>query len=189
MFLKDSGQIHTINRNNFEFIFRELYPALCKYCIQFMRKPELAEDIVQEVFADVWEKRHELKIVTSVKAYLFKAVKNRSIDFLQSKFARITFDDETTIKNLPGKNDPHEDLEYAELEVIIWVALSELPEKCYIIFSMSRYGNYTNKEIAGILNISTKTVENQITIAIKKVRAFVEKNLSTIPEVVPVYGY
>jgi RNA polymerase sigma-70 factor, ECF subfamily len=166
-----------LDKINFEKLFNELYPALCRCAIQFVRIPEIAEDIVQEQFVDLWEKRESLIIHTSLKAYLYKSVKNKSIDYLRSKFAKIQFVQEEFSHNLREESNPLKIMEEQELDSAITEAIEELPEKCYTVFSLSRFGDLTNRQIAEELRISEKTVENQITIAIKKIRLSIESYL------------
>jgi RNA polymerase sigma-70 factor, ECF subfamily len=166
-----------IDKTYFEKVFHEFYSSLCRYSIQFVRRPEIAEEIVQELFIYLWDNKNELQIHTSIKSYLYVAVKNRSISYLQSKYTNIQFLSEEASYQLIENTDPHSRLENEELSEIFTKAINSLPEKCYIIFSMRRHGEYTNKEIAHILNISEKTVENQISIAFKKLRSILSKGL------------
>ena len=159
----------------FENLFNELYVPLCRYCIQFIRIPEIAEEIVQEQFVYIWEKRFDIHIHTSLKSYLYASVRNKSIDYLKSKFARINFVNEQSSYELIETLNPLNIIEETELSSIMTIAIESLPEKCHIIFTMSRFGDLTNKQIAQELELSEKTIEAQITIAIKKIKSFVEK--------------
>jgi len=167
-----------LKATTFEKLFKELYPSLCRCAIRFVRIPEIAEEIVQVQFMELWEKRGSVKIHTSYKSYLYKSVKNKSIDYLRSKFAKLNFVQEEFSYTLIEQSNPIKDIEEKELESVITAAIKELPEKCYIVFSLSRFGDLTNKQIAQQLGISEKTVENQITIAIKRVRIVVENYLN-----------
>lgn len=159
-----------LDDKTFEQLFNELYPALCRYSLQFVRRPGLAEEIVQEQFIALWEKRNEIIIHSSYSSYLYTSVKNRSIDYLRSKFAKLKFVAEDQSFTIQDQSTPQHSLEEDELTTQITLSINSLPEKCYTIFSMSRFGMLTNKAIANELNISEKTVENQITIAIKKIK-------------------
>jgi len=169
--------LNILDNDTFERLFRDLYTSLCRYCIRFVRRPEIAEEIVQEQFIYIWEKRNELSIHTSFKSYLYMAVKNKSINYLQSKFAKIQYLQGECSYELKENADPHSIIEDQELTEIISEAMDLLSEKCYIIFSMRRFGDFTNKQIARALNISEKTVENQITIAFKKLRPILVKSI------------
>jgi RNA polymerase sigma-70 factor, ECF subfamily len=165
---------------SFGRLFNELYPALCRHCIKFVRIPEVAEEIVQDQFVNIWEKRDELQIRVSYKSYLFKAVEYKAIDYLRSKFAKIHFVGEEFSDEASEILNPLHKLENEELAAAVTKALEHLPERCYIIFSMSWFSELTNKQIAQELNISEKTVENQITIALKKLKILLGEFLSIL---------
>ncbi len=165
------NKIIVVNKAAFEWLFNELYNNLCRFSIKFVLIHQIAEDIVQNVFIYLWENRNEIDIHTSYSSYLYKAVKNKSIDYLRSKYAKINFVQEDAACDSIEYSNPLKKLEEGELESYITKVISELPEKCSIIFSMSRFGDLTNKQIAENLNISEKTVEAQITNAIKKIKA------------------
>lgn len=164
--------ITKLDDGNFEGIFREYYAPLCRYCIQFVRRAEIAEEIVQEQFIILWEKRDIIDIHTSISSYLYKSIKNKSIDYLKSKYVKLKFDEVSDAILIADSNNPHEIVEGIETGKIIDSAIKKLPEKCYAVFSLSRFGGLSNKEIAKELNISIKTVENQVTIALKKIKDF-----------------
>jgi RNA polymerase sigma-70 factor, ECF subfamily len=168
--------ISKLDNGNFELLFRENYTVLCRYCIQFVRVPEIAEEIVQDQFITLWEKREQIEIHTSVKAYLYKSVKNKSIDYLKSKYARLKSGETAEMYNIADNNSPQSIIEGNEATRIIEMAIKQLPEKCYAVFSLSRFGGMSNKEIADELNISVKTVENQVTIALRKIKDFLRKH-------------
>ena len=143
----------------------------------FVGDPQTAENIVQDVFVKIWTNREKLFIQSSPKAYLYKAVKNKSINYLKSKYANIHFEEENAIFNIADFFTPEHEYEIKELKNSIDTAKKKLPDKCYHIFSLSRYSSLSNKQIAQQLNISEKTVENQITIALKKIKSFLDKQL------------
>lgn len=159
-----------LDSNSFDKLFNELYPELCRFSIQFVCIPEIAEEIVQDQFVYIWERRHTIQIRDSYKSYLFKAVKNKSINYLKSRFAKTNFVKEELSYDLSEQTNPLKLIEDKEQTTLVTKALEYLPERCHVIFSMSRFGELSNKQIANELNISEKTVENQITIAIKKLK-------------------
>jgi RNA polymerase sigma-70 factor, ECF subfamily len=168
--------ITKLDKGNFEVIFREYYVPLCRYCIQFVRRPEIAEEIVQEQFITLWEKKDVIDIHTSINSYLYKSVKNKSIDYLKSKYAKLKFDELNELIIIRDNQNPHQIIELEETSKIIESAINQLPEKCYMVFSLSRFGGFSNKEISDELNISIKTVENQVTIALRKIKEFLKKH-------------
>ena len=163
----------------FNLLFNELYIPLCRYCMKFVNDSDVAEDIVQEQFIYIWEHRAKLKHTSSIKAYLAKAVKNRSLNYLRDQFSRKTDQQLEVVAKFDAKYElPSEILEIKELEAILEKGIESLPIKCRIIFSMKRFAGMTNREISENLQISIKTVETQMTIALKKLSTFVSKNWS-----------
>jgi RNA polymerase sigma-70 factor, ECF subfamily len=167
-------QLRSDNEEVFSFIFHQFYKELCRYALQMIRIEESAEEVVQETFVKIWEKRKELHITTSFKAYLYTAVRNRSINYLKSKFAQTKQTDIDSVVH-PHHSDVETTLEGKELQEILNQAISLLPEKCRIIFNLSRQTGLSYAEIAEQLNISIKTVENQMGIALKKLREYLHK--------------
>jgi RNA polymerase sigma-70 factor, ECF subfamily len=162
--------------NDFKQIFIELYAPLCRFALKFVHDPDTAKDIVQDLFVYFWENRDRLSRISSVKMYLFTAVKNRSLNYLQKKYPNIQLHQ---IDEYDGsfqdflQPSASELLECKELENILEKALKNLPEKCRIIFTLKRFADMSNKEIAVYLNISVKTVEAQMTIALRKLTTHV----------------
>jgi RNA polymerase sigma-70 factor (ECF subfamily) len=129
-----------------------------------------AENIVQDIFVMLWEKREVLEIKVSLAPWLFTLVKNRCLDFLRHEMAGKEF-----AKEYEAKRIALEQLDYAfssdeELEEILAAAINSLPERCREIFIKSRVEGKKYKEIAAELEISINTVENQMSIALKKLR-------------------
>jgi RNA polymerase sigma-70 factor, ECF subfamily len=181
--LKNNKSQNPFLDSNFTKLFNELYTPLCRYCMNMVGEKDYAEDIVLEQFVYIWEHRERLGEHKSIKSYLFTAVKHRSINHLKKQFSR---NSAYCIESLPEKSlqgkipDPSDLLENKELGLILENALAQLPEKCRIIFTMKKIGEYTNKEIAHNLDISIKTVENQMTIAFKKLMTFVSTHWTFI---------
>jgi len=169
----ETGKV--LDRYKFEQLFKELYPQLLRYCTQFIRNQTIAEDIVQEKFIQLWEKRDTLQINTSYKSYLFAAVRNKCIDIIRSRYAHsfITIDEKTNCTAEDANS--YQTIEYKEFSDAVTQAVENLPDKCYTVFSMHRYGNLKRKEIAKELNISERTVDNHLAYALKKIKMFLLK--------------
>ncbi|MFA9389984.1 MAG: RNA polymerase sigma-70 factor [Prolixibacteraceae bacterium] len=164
-FFKDS--------TDFKALFEKFYPELCRYAFYLTNDKSIAEDLVQELFISLWEKRDSLQI-ESVKSYLYTAVKNRSLNFLQSYYKKnIQFG--ITGKDDSVSNSTKEEVEYNELTLLLKEAVKTLPPKCYSVFFLKRFEYLSTKEIAGKLHLSEKTVENQMTIALKKIAVFLDR--------------
>lgn len=160
-----------------EILFRQYYSYVCRAVYQIVTDAQVAEDIGQDVFFEVWRKKDKLLITTSLKAYLRRAAVNKTLNYLRDK--KIKWDDEPILPtlegNLPNANEP---LETEELQELIDTAIDQLPEKCRIVFLLSRQEDLSYQEIADCLNISTKTVENQISKALKHMRVALKPYLS-----------
>lgn len=164
-----SERIAAGDKEAFEQIFKKYYKDLCRYALRFLRKEELAEEIVQDLFITLWEKRKKLDIKASLGAYLFAGVKNKSLNYLKSQFARQDF--QRGIEELSLSTDnTQETLAYNELDELVTAAINSLPKKNRIIFDLNRNAGMSYQEIADQLNISRKTVENQIGISLKKLK-------------------
>ena len=158
-----------------EELFNEYYIPLCRFCAQFVRNTNIAEDIVQDTFVKIWEKRDSIIVNTSYKSYLYTSVRNKAIDHLKSRSAKLMNENVQLDDKIADAADITESIEKKETEAIINKAIESLPEKCFVIFSLKRYGELSNEQIAEKLNLSEKTVQNQITIAKKKLKAYFQK--------------
>lgn len=159
-------------------LFDQYYNYMCHAVYRIMPDRVMVEDIVQEVFYELWRKREKLNITTSLKAYLRRACINKTLNHIRDQ--KIKFDDEDKIYELDLSTsvDGQEQMEATELQTLINKTIDALPAKCRIIFSMSRFEDMKYKEIAHELNISVKTVENQISKALKLLRLSIEPHLN-----------
>jgi RNA polymerase sigma-70 factor (family 1) len=175
--------MNPFRNNNYNLIFDQLYVPLCRYCIKLVNNREVAEDIVQEQFIYLWENWARLENIASLQAYLYTSVKNKSLNYIKKTFSEKTFVAiPATIEQIGDKgiSNPQELIEAQELEKILEKALEELPVQCRKIFGLKRFGQMSNQDIAESLNISIKTVEAQMTIALRRLKYFVIDNWGVI---------
>jgi RNA polymerase sigma-70 factor, ECF subfamily len=158
------------NRQLFNQLFSDYYVNLCRFAYTYLKDDDISEEIVQEVFIALWEHRTTLDINVSIRSFLYISVKNRSLNYIRSMNTRIHHEDEFAIEQATRVSHIIDFCEREELTYLIDQAVTELPDQCRTIFEMNRYQDLTYKEIARNLNISPKTVENQMGIAIKKLR-------------------
>ena len=154
----------------FRFFFDKYYTDLCNFVNQYLNYPEMAEELVQDVFVYLWEKKSDISLHTSVKAYLYLASKNKSLNYLRNAKTKIRL-----LENYRKENDEIQAtsdlfLDSDELKNILDKSIDSLPDRCREIFLLSRQSELSHKEIANKLNISPKSVENQIGIALKRLR-------------------
>ena len=153
----------------FHSLFERYYLTLSAFAGKYLNDIEVARDIVQDLFVHLYEKRHTLLITASLKSYLYQSVQNRCMNHLNSLKRR---DDHH--QNIGRTGDHATELEEqimaTELEQKIFQNINELPEQCKKIFLMNRMEGKRNGEIAASLNISKRTVETQISKALKILR-------------------
>ncbi len=154
----------------FELLFHHYYPGLVLFSSQFTTDRNEAEEIVQDFFVKFWQKHHQISLTDSLKAYFFLSVKNSSLNFLKHRKV-----EEKYIQQMMKLSDRY--LAYdpdlyidSELQEKLKSAIDLLPEKCREIFTMSRIKGLKNDEIADQLNLSKRTVETQISKALKILR-------------------
>jgi len=160
------AEIRNGNEEAFNKAFDLYYSRLCFYADQILHDFDLSRSIVQQVFVDLWIKRERL-LVTSLQAYLYNSTRNASLDVLKHKKVESRY-----LSSLEQNESFVETdlMEEAELADRINTAIQNLPEKCREIFLLCRFEGLKYAEIADRLNISVKTVEMQISIALKKLR-------------------
>lgn len=150
----------------FEEHFKAFYQPLCLFALRYTGELDDAEDVVQQTFVDVWDKRQTMDRILNLKAYLFQAVKNRSLSYSSKN------DHLQAVDTLPDVEDESldEQIHCAERDARLWNAIDGLPPERKRIFLLSKRDGLKYKEIAEELNISVKTVENQMGKALKALR-------------------
>jgi RNA polymerase sigma-70 factor, ECF subfamily len=156
-----------INEKEFEVLFKSKFTALCNLSYTIVKNEDLSKDVVQQVFIKLWDKQHSLNIRGSIEAYLYRMVINTSLNQIEreKKYIRLEHHTQIIRETFDSKNENPRLIE--EREKKVRMAVSELPNKCQAVFSLSRFENLSNKEIASHLGISVKTVEKHITNAFK----------------------
>lgn len=149
-------------------LFELHYKSLCIYIVQFTHNLNEAEDIVQESFIKLWEKRKTIQINTSLKAYLFKSAYNLLLNNLRKKDKEREMISDLKYELFLSQIENNE-FEESKIKKIK-ASINKLPAKCKKILMLSKKEGLKNREIAGQLNISIKTVESQIRIAFQKIR-------------------
>lgn len=164
------NQIKSGNKSSFQFLFERYYSPLARFALLYTRDKDVAEEIVQEFFFQFWVKREKNIISTSVKSYLYSSIRNRSLNFKRDEKNHIDINDELTFFSNNQLSDADSEIDYEFVKFQVKNAIESLPEKCKQIFKLSREDKLTYKQIAEKLNVSHKTVENQMGIALKKLR-------------------
>lgn len=158
------------NESAFEMLFRTFYQPLCRYAYSFLQDRDEAEEVVQATFINVWDKRSQIDIETSVKSYLYRMVRNACLNFIKHEKVKQQHVAHEMAFGEPAHEGPQQAVVASELEEKIYEAMKALPEQCRIVFQLSRFEELKYSEIADQLGISVKTVENQMGKALKIMR-------------------
>lgn len=163
-----------------EQLFQKYYFSLCLFSKKYVVDSSLAEEVVSDVFFNIWQNRKTLTISSSLKAYLFVATKNQSLKVIRNTQST-SFDED--LSNLHLKLSPYyssDSLEYNEVKNRIELIINELPPQRRIIFKLNRIDGLKYKEIADKLGISVNTVQKQMLEAIKHVSQYESQFISSI---------
>ena len=163
----------------FRILFDTYYKYLTAIAYRYLKEGEKAKDIAQDAFVVLWNQRNHLEIKLGVKPYLRQVVVNKCLNHLRRE-ERIDFSENSQLPETTTSIDAIHHLEKEDLQKTIQEAVDNLPNRCRIIFCMSRYEEKSHKEISQALGISPKTIENQITIALKVLRKAIHKTVSLI---------
>ncbi len=165
----------------YEVTYKQLFKPLFIYAFTMLNDEAKAEGIVQHVFLKLWEKKDTIEIKTSLKAYLYKAVHNSSLNAIKHIQVKQQYESHLThtMKNEYAET-PERSNAGKQLEGRIRHALAELPEQCRTVFQLSRFEDLKYREIAERLSISEKTVENHIGKALKIMRVKLSDYLVSI---------
>lgn len=164
-------EVVEINTAVLNTLFKNHYDELCRYAHSILKDQDVAEDVVQQLFIKLWEKRETISEIENIRSYLFRSTFNMSLNE-KKKMQRMPKSDEDIVLNnsLHASEDASDLIVSNELQEKIDSAMLVLPEKCREVFHLSRNEQLSYKEIAQEMNISTKTVENQVGKALRIMR-------------------
>lgn len=153
----------------FEAVFKEHFKGLHAYACTIVRDDMDAEEIVQNVFYKLWERKEQITELQSINAYLYRAVYNESLNYLKHEKVKMAYRSHAN-HSMDMHESAADQASVKQLEQRIQTAMNELPEQCRTIFQLSRFEELKYREIADRLGISVKTVENQMGKALKVLR-------------------
>ena len=158
-----------LDKQLFEQLFKEFFSPLCRFAYGYLNDQDASQEIVQDVFINLWQKKETITSDKSVKSYLYTSVKNRCLNYIRDrkKFRSQYLDVDIELEIPVQEEDMFSE---SETQDKINAALDKLPEKCRQVFELSRFEEMKYKEIAVKMNISIKTVEVQISKALKILR-------------------
>jgi len=153
-----------------KYLFNNYHDRLCYYCYRMIRDKDAAKEIVHDVFVNIWINRKKWKPKNSVKSYLYKAVKNKSINYLKQPGFSLRSDNQIEEIEIHSQNNPGVILEAKEIREAYKSAVEKLPEKCRQIVILIKENGLSYQEAAEIQNVSIKTVETQMRLSFQKLR-------------------
>ena len=175
-------RIRSGDEGAFRSLFMKYFARLCAFVQTIVRAEEKAQDVVQKVFVKLWEKRRVIMIAKTVLGYLMSSCKNEAFNYLKMEKTRQKYENQYA-------EDYHQAQTYelkagdgTEISQVVNKAIEQLPDKCRQIYTMSKKEGLSYQEIAAFMKISEKTVENQIGIALRKLREALRPHLTLINE-------
>jgi RNA polymerase sigma-70 factor, ECF subfamily len=158
----------------FEELFRAHYEGLCRFAHRYLQDASQAEDLVQELFADLWTDHAHLELRGSVRAYLYTAVRNRSLNLRKHRLVERDWVRNEAIPDVRELHKPpqhaDESLDVAERDAHVHAAIEALPERCRIVMQLRWREQLSYAEIAGVMGISIKGVEIQLSRGLQALR-------------------
>jgi RNA polymerase sigma-70 factor (ECF subfamily) len=168
------------NERAFNSIFKQYYKPLCQFSYSFIKVQDTAENLVQEVFAKLWEKRENITNIDNLLSYLMGMVRNQSIDFLRKEKTNSKIFNNLRLEK--SENTTEEQISKNEFEEKLLKSIMNLPERCRTAIEMSRLEGLSNKEIAQKMEISVKGVEALIGRSLKLLRSELQEFLPSFSE-------
>ncbi len=154
----------------FELLFKEYYEDLTRFAWRYVKSKAVAEGLVQDIYSDIWEYREELVLEGSIRPYLYRVVKNHSLNYLKHQDVQRKYDPQW----MKQKEVPmviYEDKKREkQIQKAIERAVEELPARSRMTYKLHRHDGLTYLEIAEVMDVSVKTVESQMTRTLKKLR-------------------
>lgn len=163
----------------YEELFRYFYPSLYQFALSFVKTGQLAEEVVSDVFIRIWQKRSALVRIHDLKLYLFISTKNTALNYLRQQKRDTLLPDDYRVQLRSIYFDPEELLITAEMINRIQQAINQLPPRCQLIFKLIKDDGLKYKEVAELLNLSLKTIENQMTLALRKIGSAIRFDIRT----------
>lgn len=164
-------------------LYMAFMPNLLQFAQSIIKNKELAEEIVSDVFIKIWQNREHLKGVENFKLYLYISTKNTALNYLSRHFRKDVLSlDDINITLASVNYNPEQILITSELINRINATITMLPARCRLIFKLAKEDGLRYNEIAQLLNISVKTIDSQMAIAVKKIGKAISFNLKKEPK-------
>lgn len=153
----------------FKQLYQQLFFRLYQFAYSFIRSKESAEEVVNDVFMGLWQKRDSLDQIRNIQVFLYVAVRNASMNYLRKKKLPVPASlDELTVEHIRLVATPETQMISTEMKERVHAAVDGLPARCRLIFKLVKEDGLSYKEVAEILDVSYKTVDTQLYVALKK---------------------
>jgi len=163
------------NRDAFGQLY-ELYFSKCyEFAVYLTKSKVLAEEVVMDVFLNLWQNRHVLLNIRNINAYILFAVRNRALYYLRSERGNRKESLDMVIQTQDEAHSPEEISQQNELKKIVNEAVKKLPERCRLVYYMVREEGLSYADVAEVLDISERTVNSQMTLAVKKIAEYLKR--------------
>lgn len=163
------------DKKAFNLLFRRYYTPLCRFSFAICLSQADSEESIQDMFVQFWDRAPQLEIGISLKAYLYTSARNYTLNALKKKQTELNYLEQYS--ELVNSNEHEEAMSTTELSSLIQTGVNTLPEKCREIFVMCKQEGLTYEEIATYLDVSTKTVDSQMGIALRKLREYLQPKI------------
>lgn len=160
-------------------LFALFYKSLQQFAVSFVRSPEVAEEIVSDVFIKVWKKRAGLPRINNLKLYLFISTKNGALNYLRSQKKVFLQPEQYLVQLQSIYFNPEKLMLTAEMMNRVQKAINDLPPRCQLIFKLIKEDGLKYREVAELLQLSIKTIENQMAIALRKIGLAIHFDIRT----------
>lgn len=163
----------------YEQLFHHFYPSLYQFALSIVKTGQLADEAVSDVFIRIWNKRAALARIKNLRLYLFISTKNTSLNYLRQQKKELPLPDNYRVQLRSVYFNPEQLLITAEMINRIQRAIHQLPPRCQLIFKLVKEDGLKYREVAGLLNLSPKTVENQLALALRKIGSAIQFDIRT----------
>jgi RNA polymerase sigma-70 factor (family 1) len=167
------------DQSSYKELFALFYKSLLQFACSYVRSPQIAEELVSDVFIKVWKKRSGLVRIRNLKLYLFISTKNGALNYVRSQKKIFLQPEQYLIQLESIWFNPEKLMLTAEMMNLVQKAINELPPRCRLIFKLIKEDGLKYREVAELLNLSLKTIENQMTTALHKIGSAIHFDIST----------
>lgn len=162
--------VESSDTSSFEKLFKKYYLQLTRFSYRYVKSKAIAEEIVQEFFADLWENGEMIDIQGTIKSYYYKAVRNKSLNYLKHQQVKNKYDPIWMQQKQTPVIEFHDEKQEQRIKEAIEEAIKSLPERGKMTYKLHRFDGLTYEEIAEVMDISVKTVESQMSRSLKILR-------------------